>query len=108
MKGYLFSCLRNFILNELRNFLIHERHHEKIALQESRFDTPQPAYDLKLMETRFYEALGRLSNRCRQVFLLSRAEQLPNKAIADRLNISVNAVEKHMNKALKVMRREFK
>lgn len=44
----------------------------------------------------------------REVFLLSRRDHLSNKEIAQRLGISVKAVEKHMGKSLRVMRHEFK
>jgi RNA polymerase sigma-70 factor (ECF subfamily) len=42
------------------------------------------------------------------VFLLSRKEHLSNKEIAQRLGISVKAVEKHIGKSLQLLRAEFK
>ncbi|MBA1195929.1 hypothetical protein PS623_03267 [Pseudomonas fluorescens] len=44
--------------------------------------------------------LRRLPRRVQQVFLLSRLEQLPFAAIAERLDLSVHAVERHMHQAL--------
>ena len=40
----------------------------------------------------------------RRVFSLSRYEELSNKEIAERLNISVKAVEKHIGVALSKLR----
>ncbi|MBC9931566.1 sigma-70 family RNA polymerase sigma factor [Chitinophaga qingshengii] len=106
LRAYLHSALRNRILNELRNTLIHEQHHQQLIIPES---TEAPCnYDLQLLEKRFGEALDRLTSRSREIFLLSRREELSYKEIADRLGISVKAVEKHMGKALQVMRSEFK
>lgn len=105
-KAYLYGALRNRILNELRNSLLHEQHHRQLpALTSSETDN---TYDLKLLEQRFTLALDKLSERSREVFLLSRRDHLSNREIAERLGISIKAVEKHIGKSLQVMRREFK
>jgi RNA polymerase sigma-70 factor (ECF subfamily) len=106
LRAYLHSALRNRILNELRNSLIHEQHHQQLPVTETTENPCQ--YDLHLLEKRFGEALDRLSERSREIFLMSRRDELSYKEIAERLGISVKAVEKHMGKALHVMRSEFK
>lgn len=106
LRAYLYCALRNRILNELRNSLAHEQHH--LRLPVSATTEMAVAYDLKLLEKRFGEALDRLSARSREIFLLSRRDQLSYKEIADRLGISVKAVEKHMSRSLVVMRTEFR
>lgn len=45
---------------------------------------------------------------CRLVFTLSRYDDLKNAEIADQLNISIKAVEKHITKALKILRENLK
>ena len=45
-------------------------------------------------------ALNELPERTRQIFLLCRVEGLRQKRVANRLGISVSAVEKHMIKAI--------
>ena len=45
-----------------------------------------------------------LSEQCRRVFLLSRMTGLKNREIAERLNISVKTVEKHIGSALAKLR----
>ena len=49
-------------------------------------------------------AIEELPPRCREVFKLSRFEELSYKEIAARLGISVKTVENQMGKALKVLR----
>jgi RNA polymerase sigma-70 factor (ECF subfamily) len=44
----------------------------------------------------------------RTAFLMSREESLKYSEIAERLNISVKAVEKRMNGALELLRKELK
>jgi len=45
-------------------------------------------------------ALNELPERTQQIFILCRVEGLRQKRVANRLNISVSAVEKHMMKAI--------
>lgn len=49
-----------------------------------------------------------LSPRCREVFVMSRLKGMHNKEIAVALEISEKAVEKHISKALKTLRRNIK
>ena len=53
------------------------------------------------------EAIDKLPERCREVFVLSKMEELSNKEIAERLNISVKTVEVQMTKALSRLRKEL-
>ena len=50
------------------------------------------------------DGVSQLSEQCRRVFLLSRVTGLKNREIAERLNISVKAVEKHIGVALSKLR----
>jgi RNA polymerase sigma-70 factor (ECF subfamily) len=107
VKPYLLTSLRNRILNEFRNRLIHEAHHANIAATQVTHQIIQPTIDGKALELRFRQTLGQMPEKCREVFELSRFESLTNKGIAERLGISVNTVEKHMGKALAILRKEF-
>lgn len=49
-------------------------------------------------------AIEELPTRCREIFKLSRFEELSYKEIAARLDISVKTVENQMGKALRVLR----
>jgi len=46
----------------------------------------------------------KLPKRNQEVFDLSRGQQFSNKEIADQLNISLKAVEKHLTKTLRFLR----
>lgn len=54
------------------------------------------------------EALSELSPKCRQVFLWHRLEGYTQAEIADKLNISVNMVEKYMIQAMRHLRERLK
>jgi RNA polymerase sigma-70 factor (ECF subfamily) len=53
-------------------------------------------------------ALQKLPERCREVFVLSRKQQLKYAEIASVMNISVKTVENQMGKALKILHQELK
>lgn len=55
--------------------------------------------ELKLLA----RAIDRLPTRCREVFWLRRIEELPIKAIAERLGIEVRTVDKHLMRARKLL-----
>ncbi len=57
------------------------------------------------LNDRIEKAISTLPDSSRGVFLLSRFEEMSYKEIADKLEISVKTVEKHMTNALKHLRK---
>lgn len=45
-----------------------------------------------------------LPSQCRTAFVLSRQRQLSNQEIATEMDISISTVEKHIGKALRIIR----
>ncbi|RVU01213.1 RNA polymerase sigma-70 factor [Mucilaginibacter limnophilus] len=109
LKSYLFATLRNKVLYALRTRISHaalSAHFEPVT----EFSTSVNAVDLltaKELEYRIHAVIESLSPQSREAFKLSRFEQMPYKMIAEQLNISVSTVEKHISKALSVLRKEF-
>jgi len=56
---------------------------------------------------KYSKVLIKMPEKQRTAFLMSREESLKYGEIAERLNISVKAVEKRMNGALDLLRREL-
>ncbi|NSL86423.1 RNA polymerase sigma-70 factor [Chitinophaga solisilvae] len=107
VKPYLMASLKNRIINEFRNRLIHETHHAAIAATQKQHSLPHTGIDSKTLQLRFRQTLEKMPPKCREVFELSRFESMPNKSIAEKLGISVNTVEKHMGKALAILKKEL-
>ncbi|WP_262713227.1 RNA polymerase sigma-70 factor [Chitinophaga japonensis] len=105
LENYLFVALRNRVYNYHRQQLAQLK-------KEQAFIQDMPAgvrdagglLELKEMEMLLQHKIQELPAQCRTVFLLSRENQLTNKEVAERLNISVNTVEQHMRKALRILR----
>lgn len=60
------------------------------------------------IKDRIRKVLEQLPPKCSEVFNESRFNGLSNKDIAEKYSISLKAVEKHISKALKMFREEFK
>ena len=54
-----------------------------------------------------HSIMGKLPDRCHEVFMMSRFQNMKNREIAEALKISEKAVEKHIHKALTVFRKEL-
>jgi RNA polymerase sigma-70 factor (ECF subfamily) len=63
---------------------------------------------LKELQQKIDESCASMPEKCREVFYLSRREHLSYQHIAEQLGISVSTVEKHMVKALKILRARLK
>lgn len=106
LAAYLHTLLRNRIIDHFRQQLAYKKHQSKlIKMQPSVVqEAASSKVDSKLLEEKISAAIDLLPQKCREVFLLSRVEQLSHQSIAKELDISVSTVEKHIIKALKVMR----
>ena len=61
-------------------------------------------YNLKEMESIINDAIRLMPEKRRQIFRMSRLDHIPEKEIAEEMNISVRTVEKHIELALKNIR----
>jgi RNA polymerase sigma-70 factor (ECF subfamily) len=108
VQAWLFRAARNRALNVVRHDRVRERTAPTVA---SLASTPVPADERTTeseMDAAVHEALAELPPRCAEVFALSRAEGLRNAEIAQRLGISVKAVEAHIGRALRTMRERLR
>lgn len=107
LGGYLFTALRNKTLDIIRRDLLHATHHRMLAKQQSSYFSIEDKLWHKELEARLQRSIQSLPDRCREVFLLNRYEGLSYKSIAQKLHISVNTVEKHIVKALRILRSQI-
>jgi RNA polymerase sigma-70 factor (ECF subfamily) len=108
LKSYLFQGVQNRSLNFIRD-------NKKLV----KFDTPQNEAELGTYldstdhlesaeaEARINEALDRLPDKCREIFLMNRFDNMKYREIAEKLKISIKTVETQMSRALKALRNDL-
>ena len=107
VKSYLSVAVKHKMANYIRNEKTRDSFYEKVKLESIA-----PAFDDSALEVKELMAFIRdfttdLPEKCRMVFQLSRTEQLSNKEIAARLNISEKTVETHITTALNKLRKKM-
>ena len=104
-SSYLYTIMRNRILNQLRNAANEEKLKESILSQAVDY-TEDTKREVMLNDLKFLisHALQQLTPRQREIFEMSREAQLSHKEIADKLGISVNTVQEHISISLKLIR----
>ena len=102
LKGYLFKCARNSSLDFLKHRLVESKYMNQIN-QESETQDHDLIEEAEL-NARINTAIEALPEKCREIFILCRFEELRYAEIAQRLDISVKTVEMQMGIALKKLK----
>ena len=114
IKAYLFKATYSRCLNYINRqkmMTTNHRHIEKELrdYEASFFDPDKNEIIRKLymndLRAEINQAIESLPQKCREVFTLSYIMDMQNKEISKLLDISVSTVEKHINYALKVLRK---
>lgn len=101
-KSYVYTVATNLGISQKRHEQVKFRH-QAIILQEygsSTNESPEFLLLQKEFKVKFKRTIASLTERQREVFLLSRVEKKTYKEIAELLGVSVKAIEKLMHKAL--------
>lgn len=102
LKSYLYRSITNKALMVIRSGKV-ILSLETVEMLIDEYATDDRVID-KEMRANLDKGISSLPEKCREVFILSRNEQLTHKEIATHLNISVKTVENHLTKALKHLR----
>ena len=108
LKAYLSKALKFKVLNEFRSADVRNTYAKNQFSSEICKNDFAKEIEAKELNRKVDKLLEQLPTKCRQVFNMSRNENMSNKEIALELNISVSTVEKHIGKALKVLRSSLK
>ena len=108
IRPYLYKSVHNRCLNFIRHQKVKQDHQShEMALVDVKIESASERLELNELKNRVELGMQKLPPACREVFRLSRVEQLSYKEIADFLQISIKTVENQMGKALKIMRSEL-
>ena len=105
VKSYLSMIIHNKCTNYLRD---NRKFDQYILTVENLVDVPEYEGSDSLVEEelkiKIESAISELPEKCREIFVMNRYENLKYQEIADKLQISVKTVETQLSKALQLMR----
>jgi RNA polymerase sigma-70 factor (family 1) len=111
ISSYLYKTTQNKCLNYLKHQKI-ENLYLTYMLKNNLLDTCaadyESSYNDKELALQIKTAIDSLPEKCRQVFIMSRYDDMKYRDIALSLNISAKTVERHMSIALERLRKVLK
>lgn len=108
LKAYFNQAVKFKVLNLLRDEYTRAACQKEIFLKESLKKEFSFKLETQELSNKIEQTLCLLPDKCRRAFLLSRKEDRTHKDISIDLNISISTVEKHIGKALKILRSNLK
>lgn len=109
IKSYLYGAIRNACYNTTRQQSMHNKYESHI-MQYSSWIEKITAEDMAIAEEvkdAIDQTLESLNPSGKQIFKMSRFENLKYTEIATKLGISIKTVEKHVGLALKAFRKNL-
>lgn len=104
-SSYLYTIVKNRVLNQLRDQTKEQQIKDKILSQAIDYTDSTVDHilsnDLKEL---IKHAVEQLTPKQRKIFEMSREGLMSHQEIADTLNISVNTVQQHISSSLKTIR----
>lgn len=112
LKSYLYKAVYNNCLDQIKHLKV-EKNYMNEKIQDFYFSKviQKPEAELALQNEELskavWEAIDKLPERCREIFVLSKIKGYTNKQIAEQLNISIKTVEAQMSTAFAKLRKEL-
>lgn len=108
INAYLYRMAHNHAYNGIRRMAKETLIMAELERQ-SGYEASDPNDKLVRKEVRtfIYDAVNKLTPQQKEVFRMSREEGLKQEEIAQRLNISIFTVKKHLTDALNYLRKEI-
>ncbi len=106
LKAYLYRAVHNTCLNRIKHESIKTKY-VRMSIGDGRVEGRQPEVFMNETEKKINAAIENLPEQCRNIFKMSRFEELSHAEIAQKLGISVQTVANQVTKALKVLRAQL-
>lgn len=104
-EAYLYKATLNRSLNYLKSSA--KKKNQDISSLDLSSENTEEQIRFQELQERIQKAIQALPPTCKEVFLLSRYEDMNYADIAQQLNIAKSTVEKHIIKALKILRKHL-
>ncbi|MGN6396667.1 MAG: RNA polymerase sigma factor [Mucilaginibacter sp.] len=106
LAAYLFTSARNKIFDLFAHEQVEQKHLDSLQVYYSKNPVHPTDHQTRERDFQAYidKQIAELPPKMREIFELSRKEQLSYKEIADKLETTENNVSKQVNKAVRVLR----
>jgi RNA polymerase sigma-70 factor (ECF subfamily) len=115
LEAFLFRLVRNRCIDYIKHLKVINNRMQEIQIS-SKYeelyridfvgDEPYVLIEQELKQ-KIEKTIDSLPERCREVFILSRMNGLKNKEIAEKLDINIKNVERHLSRAMQSFRENF-
>ena len=102
VRAYLYATARNRSLDYLKKEEIYDSDLSLSDLEDTLSE--EEAEERSIREAQMWTAIDALPERCREIFLLNKRDGMKYREIATKFQISVNTVDNHISKALRLIR----
>ncbi len=104
LKAYLFTAVRNQVFKKLNIEKKFDNNQNEFSnFEETGKVTPESSYQLNELKKAYQEAVQKLPEKRRNIFLMHRQDNLTYGEIADILSVSIKTVETQMSRSLKFL-----
>ncbi|TKC00892.1 RNA polymerase sigma-70 factor [Pedobacter cryophilus] len=103
-KYMLYKIARDMLVSKYRRLEVENKYSQRMQFEMTEV-VEDNDFDYKQLKLKYENALIKLPDKQRTVFLMSRMEELKYAEIAERLDISIKTVEKRMSNALFYLRK---
>ncbi|PSL46521.1 RNA polymerase sigma-70 factor (ECF subfamily) [Chitinophaga niastensis] len=101
------TIARNLLIDVIRRRMKEDTAWLETVQEEAHQLITLPAENSRASLQALDTAIAQLPDNCRQVYLLHREEGLSYREISLRMSVSVSMVEKHMSKAIRLLKQEL-
>ena len=100
----------NLCYDHFRHMEVRRRHKNSVPQHgNSHFDNPETGIQADALQAEIQRIVnGKLPEKCRIIFILSRINGMANPEIATELNLSIRTVENQIYRALKILKKNLK
>jgi len=106
LQSYLFTVIRHRIIDKIRKNITREEYAAvRQSLNAVYQDSIEKGLEARELQQTIEKSLDQLPPRVKEIYKLSREQELSNREIAEKLNLSEQTVKNQLSAALKHLRK---